>query len=83
MKKLLALFICLSHLLFAEIPEPYRSINDLPFDKQGWFSNGAQLKAIIAAKSPKTVIEVGSWLGTSTRFIASHLPKKGIVYASQ
>lgn len=63
------------------IPEPYRSINDLPFDEHGWFSNANQLKAIIKEKSPRVVIEVGSWLGLSTRFIASQLPRGGIVYA--
>lgn len=78
MKKLIARF---KSFFCKEMPEPYRSIADLPFDDHGWFPNGDQLKAIIESKSPQTVIEIGSWLGLSTRFIASHLSKDGKVYA--
>jgi len=81
MKRFFCFLMCISGFLFSDMPEPYRSINDLPFDEHGWFGNAQQLEGIIAAKSPKTVIEIGSWLGASTRFIASHLPKEGILYA--
>ena len=64
-----------------EMPEPYRSIVDLPFDDHGWFYNGDQLKPILEARSPKIVIEIGSWLGLSTRFIASLLKNDGKLYA--
>jgi predicted O-methyltransferase YrrM len=74
--------LTIANIVYAEIPEPYRSIADLPFDDHGWFINQDQLRAILASHSPKTVIEVGSWLGSSTRFIASRLPKKnGKLYA--
>lgn len=82
MKKLFVSILCLNGFLFGDISEPYRSINDLPFDGQGWFSNAEQMENLIAAKSPRTVIEVGSWLGTSTRFIASRLQQSGgLLYA--
>lgn len=81
MKKLIILMTCLSSLLFGDIPEPYRSVKDLPFDNHGWFCNGRQLEHIISQRSPKIVIEIGSWLGSSTRFIASNIPQDGVVYA--
>lgn len=64
-----------------EMPEPYASVQDLPFDGQGWFVNERQMDECIKICSPKTVIEVGSWLGTSTRFIATRLPKGSKLYA--
>lgn len=79
-------YILLSVLLFCkmhanEMPEPYRSIHVLPFDGQGWFGNDAPLKNIIHGLPIKTIVEVGSWLGCSTRFFASELPDDGKVYA--
>lgn len=64
-----------------QMPEPYRSIVDLPFDSHGWFGNAEPLQRFLQARPAKTVIEVGSWLGCSTRFIATILPEDGIVYA--
>lgn len=65
----------------SEIPEPYRSIQVLPFDGHGWFVNEAQLHICLEVKPARVVIEVGSWLGKSTRFIASCIPEDGRVYA--
>lgn len=82
LKKLIPCLILSSSFCFSEeLPEPYASIKRLPFDNHGWFLNGDHLKVIIKNRRPKTVIEVGSWLGLSTRFIASHLPKKAKLYA--
>ncbi len=82
--KFLTTFLSFS-LFFAEIssnePEPYRSIKLLPFDSHGWFLNGTQLQECISNNQIETVIEVGSWLGTSTRFMAELLPDTGKVYA--
>lgn len=64
-----------------DIPEPYRSINDLPFDPHGWFGNGEMLEAIFKEKPIKTIVEIGSWLGASTRFLAVRVPEDGKVYA--
>lgn len=69
------------HATAENIPEPYCSINDLPFDSHGWFLNQDQMEACILEIEPKTVIEVGSWLGTSTRFIAERLPEGAKLYA--
>lgn len=63
------------------LPPPYNTVNLLPFDAQGWFLNGKELEAIIKNNPIKVVIEVGSWVGLSTRFIASTLPEGGKVYA--
>lgn len=67
----------------ADIPDPYRSITVLPFDGEGWFSlaNRAKLEEFIQAFNPSVAIEVGAWLGCSTRFIASKMQDKAKVYA--
>lgn len=80
MFKILAALLALTNVLFAH-PEPYNSINDLPFDGHGWFINGNQLEPILNSYRPKTVIEIGSWLGSSTRFIAEHIPEGSMLYA--
>ena len=64
-----------------QMPEPYTSIRVLPFDSHGWYSNQKPIKKLIKGRKIQTVVEVGSWLGSSTRHIASLLPKKGKVYA--
>lgn len=79
--KILTILCLLFSTLGAEIPEPYNSLQDLPFDGHGWFMNATQLESIIRSKSIKIVIEVGSWLGCSTRFIASSIDEGGKVYA--
>lgn len=61
-------------------PPPYSLVKTLPFDDHGWFVNQHQLKKMIANNKVETVIEVGSWLGKSSRFIASQLPEKGKLY---
>lgn len=63
------------------LKEPYASVKLLPFDGHGWFYNATQLASCIAFNNVKTVIEVGCWLGLSTRFIASQLGEGGLVYA--
>lgn len=72
------MFTCIGAYCWGNMPEPYNSINVLPFDSHGWFGNGEQLEKIINNHKPKVVIEVGSWLGTSTRFLAERSEK---VYA--
>lgn len=64
-----------------ELQETYTLIHDLPFDNHGWFFNGDYLETLITSRNAKTVIEVGSWLGLSTRFIATKVPDEGKVYA--
>ena len=62
------------------MPEPYLSSPDLPFDPHGWFFNQKPLEECLLS-NPKTVIEVGSWLGASTRFIAERLSSGSKLYA--
>ncbi|MGK5594615.1 MAG: class I SAM-dependent methyltransferase [Parachlamydiaceae bacterium] len=83
MKKIYLIILTLLSVchLSAEMPEPYRSINVLPFDGQGFFTNQEPLKNLIEQRAVKSVIEVGSWLGYSTRFIASEIAEDGVVYA--
>lgn len=75
------LFLCSMTCQADEIPEPYRSIKDLPFDDSGWFSNARTLGDCLKVKQPKIVIEIGSWLGLSARFIAQNISEDGKVYA--
>lgn len=72
------LFPCMSH---AELPEPYNTVDVLPFNPQGWYGNGLSMEWLIQRQRAKIVIEVGSWLGASTRHIAQILPEDGVVYA--
>lgn len=78
---MLALMLLTMSLCANEMPEPYGYIQDLEFDGQGWFGNSKPLGGLIQDKPIQTIIEVGSWLGLSTRFLASHLPDHGKVYA--
>lgn len=87
---MIKLFSCLflifsSSLLFCidqqDLPEPYNTAQILPFDSHGFYGNGLQLESLIKTNHVKIVIEVGCWLGASTRHIASLLPPEGKVYA--
>lgn len=64
-----------------DLPEPYKSVKLLPYDPQGWYFNAWQIEFVLKNHKVNTVIEVGSWLGQSTRHIASLLPSNGKVYA--
>jgi predicted O-methyltransferase YrrM len=65
----------------SKMPEPYRSIKNLPMDEHGWFFNGPFIKDLILSRKIHTIIEIGSWLGLSTRFMARLLPHDGKIYA--
>jgi hypothetical protein len=51
-----------------------------PGQEQGWLAEGSELMLArsLSAKT-KLVIELGSWLGLSTRFIAEHAPRATVV----
>jgi len=81
-KKCCIALALVSGAIFAdEMPEPYCSIKVLPFDGHGWFGNAPQLLNAMEDKQIETVIEVGSWLGSSTRFLADYVAQEGKVYA--
>lgn len=55
----------------------------LPFDEHSFFSkcNEQALSYLIKKFNCKKVVELGSWLGASTRCIAKALPDDGLVFA--
>ena len=63
------------------LPPPYDTAEILPFVDHGFYSNAEQIETLIKKRMVRTIIEVGSWLGTSTRHMASCLPENGVVYA--
>ena len=67
--------------LAANYPPPYDSIEVLPYNPQGWYINGPSMEWLIRRGNVKIIIEVGSWLGLSTRHLAKTIPEDGIVYA--
>jgi hypothetical protein len=75
-----ALFFAMGPRILAQLPQPYDTIVVLPFDNQGWFSNAEQLKECFLEKNIQTVIEVGSWLGSSARFFGREVGAGGKVY---
>jgi len=46
----------------------------VPPDSHGWFSDkrAHALKKLIKARNAKTILEIGAWLGQSTRFFATY-----------
>jgi hypothetical protein len=63
------------------LPEPYRSAKLMPFNPQGWYSNAKQIESLFKQNRINVVIEVGCWLGLSTRHMATLLPSEGKLYA--
>ena len=57
-------------ILQKKYPWPYERPS-VPVDMHGWFYNQAQLEGILTAKMT-LIVELGSWLGSSTRFILDH-----------
>lgn len=67
---------------YSEMPEPYRSLTEiLPYDGSGWYINAGPMEKILRENDIKVAVELGSWLGLSTRHIASNLPEGGVVFA--
>ncbi len=42
----------------------------IAFNGHSWFGNGPVLETILQQLKPRTVVEIGSWLGASARFFA-------------
>ncbi|NGX60072.1 MAG: hypothetical protein KR126chlam3_01234 [Chlamydiae bacterium] len=83
---MMKLFLCMCFItrlcIGQELPSPYNELEEvLPFNDHGWYVNGNAMETLIRKNNAKVVIELGSWLGASTRHIASVLPDDGIVYA--
>jgi len=72
----------LSALDLTSLPDPYRNVSLMPFNPHGWYQNADEVEYLIKKHSVKTIIEVGSWLGASTRHMGSLLPEEdGILFA--
>lgn len=64
------------------LPSPYCDVQEvLPFNGHGWYYNGVWVEQLMKHNKITTVIEIGSWLGCSTRHIASLLQPGGQLYA--
>lgn len=63
------------------LPPPYDTAEILPFLDHGFYLNAAPIEKLIKRRNVRTIIEVGSWLGSSTRHMANCLPDNGVVYA--
>lgn len=61
----------------------YDIIDVLPFDRHNWFGEAhkQKLSEFISQKNIKVILEVGSWMGGSTRFLAQQLPEDGYIIA--
>jgi predicted O-methyltransferase YrrM len=67
------------------IPDPYPEIYEhvavLPYNDHGWYPHGPRFERLIKEHKVKNVLEVGSWLGSSTRHLATLVPENGKVFA--
>lgn len=52
---------------------------DLAFDNHSMFVNEAQVARLFNSLHALIVVELGSWVGASTRFIAQHVPHATII----
>jgi len=66
----------------ANLPEPYCHLDEvMEFSGHGWYMNREPMEALLGEVDPKVVIELGSWLGLSTRHIGETIRDDGILYA--
>lgn len=69
------------------LPDPYNSVDlsGLSYDGHGWFGDANRLNLLFQMTNmqprPKVVIELGSWLGKSTRWFADQVGPDGLVIA--
>lgn len=79
---ILLILLFSSQLKADELPtDIYESIEMIPFDRCGYFAAVYALDQIFKEKEIHSVIELGSWAGTSTRFFAYRVGETGKVYA--
>jgi hypothetical protein len=79
----LVLAVVKSFILCSEISE-YQNIKELkPLYLLSFFGNQKEMDALFKTKigQPKTIIEVGSYLGASTHYLANQLADGGALYA--
>lgn len=61
------------------LPEPYCSLRELPYDSHSFFRNRSSIEELVKERQIDIIIEIGSWLGASTRTFAEIAEEK--VYA--
>jgi predicted O-methyltransferase YrrM len=84
MRKWLALMGCFfsSALWSAELPYPYNTLREvLPFNPHTLYRNDVMIMHLVKEYDVSVIVELGSWLGASTRHFAMVLPPEGMVYA--
>ncbi|NGX63756.1 MAG: hypothetical protein KR126chlam6_01170, partial [Candidatus Anoxychlamydiales bacterium] len=83
MRKILFLTsLCFCLNIYAKRPAAYKDLKEiLPANNHGWFYNAKQLNDIFEKYDISTIIELGSWLGRSTVFLANKIDENGKVYA--
>jgi len=74
-------FLFISTSIFSNEYDLVKAQGILPYDGHNWFCNSNQLNLIFKTNFIANVVEVGSWLGGSTKFFANHVRGKGAVYA--
>lgn len=79
--KIFVLLLIGSNIQALSLPEPYTNAEILPFDGSGWFWHPRIFDKWFSEEKIETVIEVGCWMGSSTRCIAKKLGSKGKIYA--
>lgn len=66
--------------LSAGVNEPsYSIIHPLDFDSTGWPNDAFMVPPIIRKINAKVIVEVGSWLGASSRILAEAMPSDGVM----
>jgi len=63
------------------LPPPYNTLKVREPHYHGWFNCAAQLGPIFESNQIETVVEVGSWMGNSTAWMAKKVSEGGKVYA--
>lgn len=66
------------------LPPPYCFVGEpLPLYLQGFFGDSCSIGLLshLQSGTVKTLVELGSWLGQSTLFLAALLPESGKIYA--
>jgi len=75
-------FVNLSSINIGTLPFPYSAVGYIrPFNPAGMYFNGEYIKKLFSFNNIRSVIEIGSYYGVSTRHIASLLPENTIFYA--
>jgi len=82
MIKIIALILTTFGAIFLQAESPYDSVKTpLPFNDFGWYYAEEPVEKAIRERNIKVIIELGSFMGKSTRHMATLLPRDGVLYA--